>query len=171
MSAGAGKIWFWGSLMVACLFVSGCLKPKEYPIEPVIEFKGFTQFGDSARVAFSFTDGDGDIGLGEDELQSPYDTGSRYYNNVFIRYYEKVNGAWQQGVNALGEPVEFTYRTKKVTPSGKNKALKGDIYIYLVPIFYNPFSPNSDTIKFDIQMADRALNESNIVETGEIIRN
>lgn len=165
------NIW---TLVLTCMALilafQSCIKPKQYPEEPVIEFKSFTVINDSARIIFSFTDGDGNIGLGENEIQPPYDTGSRFYNNVFIRYYEKVNGSWQQGINGDGEPIEFTYRTKEITPSGKNKALKGDIIIYLVPIFYNPFSPHSDTIKFDIQMADRALNLSNIVETQEIIR-
>lgn len=163
------KIWF-PLMILTVVFFGSCLKPKEYPIEPVIEFNSFTKMNDSARIVFSFTDGDGDIGLGENEIQPPYDTGSKYYNNVFIRYYEKVNGVFQQGVNAQGDPIEFTYRTQKLQPSGKNKALKGEIIIYLVPIYYNPFSANSDTIKYDIQMADRALHLSNIVESGEIVR-
>ena len=159
-----------GSLALTLIF-SGCLKPDEYPIEPVIEFKSLVQMGDSAQISFTFTDGDGDIGLGETETDPPFDTSSKFYNNVFIRYFEKVNGTYVQGVSALGDPVEFTYRTEKLTPSGKNKALKGTIIIYLVPIFYNPFSTDSDTIKYDIQIADRALHLSNIVETGEFVRN
>lgn len=149
----------------------GCLKAEEYPVEPAIKFTSLEQMGDSAKIVFSFTDGDGDIGLAENETQPPYDTSSKFYNNVFIRYYEKVNGTFVQGVGATGDPVEFSYRTEKLTPSGKNKALKGTIIIYLVPIFYNPFSPNSDTIKFDIQLADRALHLSNIVESDEFVRN
>jgi hypothetical protein len=153
--------------MVVTLY--GCLKAEVYPDEPVIEFKSFEQMGDSGKVMFTFTDGDGDIGLDEADTVAPYNSASKFYNNVFIRYYEKVNGAWQQGVGSAG-PVEFTYRTEKLTPSGKNKALKGTIIIYLVPIFYNPASSNSDTIKYDIQMADRSLHLSNMVETGEFVR-
>lgn len=158
------------ALAIAVIFY-GCLKPDKYPPEPSIEFKSFEQMGDSGKIVFSFTDGDGDIGLGENETTPPFDTSSKFYNNVFIRYFEKVNGTFVQGVGATGDPVEFTYRTEKLTPSGKNKALKGTIIIYIIPSFYNPFSANSDTIKFDIQLADRSLNLSNIVESGEFVRN
>lgn len=145
----------------------GCHKPEQYSVEPHIEFKEFVQMGDSGRISFRFTDGDGDIGLDEGDVTAPY-TG-KFYNNVFIRYYEKVNGLWQQGIGAAG-PVEFTYRTEKLTPGGKNKAIRGEIIIYLVPIFYNDNSDDSDTIKFDIQLADRALHLSNIVESAEFVR-
>jgi hypothetical protein len=156
--------------LIAVGTLYGCLKAEVYPIEPVIEFKSFEQAGDSGKLVFTFTDGDGDIGLSEADTLAPYNSTSKFYNNVFVRYYEKINGDWQQGIGS-GGPVEFTYRTEKLTPSGKNKALKGTIIIYLVPIFYNPASIHSDTIKYDIQMADRALHESNIVETGEFVRN
>ena len=170
LRSAKGKIWMPLVLVLVLAAFQSCIKPKTYPEEPIIEFKSFTAMNDSARIIFSFTDGNGDIGLGENEVQPPYDTSSKFYNNVFIRYYEKVNGSFQQGVNADGDPIEFTYRTKLITPTGKNKALKGDIIIYLVPLYYNPFSPNSDTIKFDIQMADRSLHLSNVVESNEIIR-
>jgi len=165
-----GNLWILGTGLGAMLLLYGCLKPDKYPDEPALAFEEFKQHGDSGEIRFSFTDGDGDIGLSEEDTEPPFDTGSRFYNNVFIRYFEKVNGAWVQGDDAFGNPVEFTYRTEKLTPTGKNKALKGDIIIYLTPIFYDPFSTHSDTIKFDIQMADRALHLSNIVESGEIIR-
>lgn len=148
----------------------GCVKPQEFPVEPEITFRDLVAIGDSARVRFYFTDGDGDIGLNEDETSPPYDTGSKFYNNVFLRYYEKVNGAWVQGTTTSGKPIEFTYRTRKIEPPGKNKALKGEIIIYIVPSYYNPFSTNSDSVKFDIQLADRSLHLSNVVETTELYR-
>ena len=73
-------------------------------------------------------------------------------------------------LNGAGEFVTFTYTTTTLTPSGKNKALKGDIIIYLVPAYYNRYSPDSDTIKFDVQLKDQAGHLSNLVETGEIVR-
>ncbi|HLP11482.1 MAG TPA: hypothetical protein VK177_06060 [Flavobacteriales bacterium] len=147
----------------------GCLKPEVFPDEPIIEFKEYQLVNDdSLMLSFSFTDGDGDIGLGSADIAPPFDTSSKYYNNVFLRYYEKVNGNWVQGVNAQGDPVEFRYRTEKLTPTGKNKALKGRVIIYITPIYYNAFSPDGDTIKYDIQLVDRALHESNLVESGEI---
>lgn len=155
--------------IASLILIQGCLKPEEYPVEPNIEFDQFVSFGDSGLVIFKFTDGDGDVGLGENEVSPPYDTSSKFYYNVFISYYEKVNGQWQQGLTSGGDPVEFNYRTRLLTPEGKNKALKGSIQVYLLPIFYNPFSPDSDTIRYKIQMCDRALHLSNEVFTNEIV--
>jgi len=52
------------------MLLVGCIQAPEYPIEPVIQYVGLTKNmmeqakikGDSLRVIFSFTDGDGDIG-------------------------------------------------------------------------------------------------------------
>ena len=44
-----------------CLF--SCLKPVTYPNEPEIEYVSFESSSDSGKITFSFTDGDGNIGL------------------------------------------------------------------------------------------------------------
>jgi len=148
------------------IFLYGCLKPEVYPAEPVIKFKSFKQVGDSGVINFTFTDGDGDIGLTEDDIeQSPYV--GKFVDNVFIGCYEKVDGEWLPALDPFGNPVVFTYRIQPLAPSGKHKALKGEFIIYMYP-YYIPGSINNDTIKMDIQMADRAIHLSNIVETGEI---
>jgi len=157
-------------IVAAGLMFSSCLKPKTYSEIPAIEFKDFTAVGDTGYLVISFTDGDGDVGLGENEIQPPYDTSSMFYYNLFINYYEKVNGVWQQGTNDIGEPIQFNYRVPFLTPEGNNKALKGEIQVMLSPYYYNYTSSDSDTIKYDIQLADRALQLSNIVESVEIVR-
>lgn len=158
-------------LVGGMLMVQGCLKPEKYPDEPEIKFKFFKAMGDSGLVSFEFTDGDGDVGLGESETTPPFDTSSQFYYNVFITYQEKVDGVWQNGKTIpAGDDIEFNYRTRLLTPNGKNKALKGEIQIFLVPIYYNPFSPDNDTIRYRIQMCDRALHLSNEVLTPDIIR-
>ncbi len=148
-----------------------CLKPESFPPEPVIEFKDFQRAGDSAYLYVNFTDGDGDVGLTENETQPPYDLSSRYYYNLFIAYYEMVDGVWQAGQTIPeGNPIEFKYRVPVLTPRGRNKALKGEIRVMLSPYFYNPTSPHSDTIKYEIQLVDKALHPSNVVETPMIVR-
>lgn len=166
------KISIIGAFVVfgSVTLLSSCLKTDEYPDEPVIEFNEFAQLGDSGRVTFSFTDGDGDLGLDDGDNQAPFDTGSVYYNNVFITYYEKVNGVWEQGISPAGYPIEFKYRIERITPTGKNKALKGKIIVYIVPICYDMFSADNDTTKYSIKIVDRALHESNSIESGEIYR-
>ena len=158
-------------VFLAPIVLVSCLKPVEYPIIPEISFKSFTPSGDSAALIIEFTDGDGDIGLAEYETSPPYDTSSIFYYNLFVKYYEKVNGVWETGKTIpAGDDIEFNYRMEYIVPEGQNKALKGEVKVLLQPLYYNPVSPDSDTIKYTIQMADRALHLSNVVETDEIIR-
>lgn len=166
----ASKIAVFSILSAGFIFLQGCLKPQEFPIEPAIEYKNFEpNSADSATLSFTFTDGDGDVGFNEGEVDPPYDTGSIYHYNVFLDYYEKVNGVWQPGTTTSGKPISFRYRTALLTPDGNNKALKGEIRVSIIPYYYNPASPDSDTIMYKIRMCDRALHMSNEVETPEII--
>lgn len=157
-------------ILVTGTTLSSCLKPTTYSEIPAIEYKEFLPSGDTAYLSITFTDGDGDIGLAEYEIQPPYDTSSMFYYNLFINYYEKVDGVWQPGLNDTGAPVKFNFRVPYLTPEGNNKALKGEIKVKLSPYYYNYTSPDSDTIKYIIQLADRALQLSNIVESEEIVR-
>ena len=64
-------------LVLAFLGLAGCFDPPEFPDEPVIEFANVTYrvvdgAADSLILSFRFEDGDGDIGLGADELFPPY---------------------------------------------------------------------------------------------------
>ena len=166
------KIYTIGLFLTSIGIMSSCLKPKEFPIEPSIEYKDFTVINDSAKLTITFTDGDGDIGLEEDEIYPPYDTSSRYHFNFFVEYWEKdINGIWSKGQNLKGEDLIFSYRLPVITPEGKHKALKGEIEVGLAPYYYNLTSP-MDTIEFmyKVQLVDRELNESNWLESPHYIK-
>jgi hypothetical protein len=152
------------------ILFSACLKPDTYSEIPEISVKTFEAFGDTAHLYINFTDGDGDVGLDQDEINPPYDTSSQFYYNLFIGYYEKVNGVFVRGKDANNEDIMFNYRVPVLTPKGQNKALKGVIRISILPVYYDPTSPDSDTIQYEIQLADRALHLSNVVRTDEIRR-
>lgn len=154
---------------ILLLLLVGCRPESEYPDEPIIEFKSFQASGDEGVLIIGFTDGDGDIGLKETDIYPPFDTSSFYFNNIFLTYEEKVNGAWVAGTDINGDPIVFAYRIPYVTPEGQNKALKGEIKVRISPIFYNPNSVNSDTVRFHVKIFDRSLHESNEITTDEII--
>ena len=156
------------SIFPLMLIQLSCFKSEEYPNEPIISEPNFVEMTDSAIVSFNFTDGDGDIGLNDEELQSPYDSSSYYHYNLYLDYYEKddVNG-WQRGKDLAGEDISFTYRIERIKVKGKQKGIKGKMEVTL-NTYRNPFSSQNDTIKFAIKLIDRALNESNIIETQEI---
>lgn len=153
-----------GALALAAVLFSSCLKTEKFPDIPAITFKSFEFFGDSASLTISFTDGDGDIGLDASDTGAPYDTSSIYYHNLFLRQSEKISGEWRI--------VQFRdsifYRIPRITPTGQNKTLEGEIAVAIDP-FPLFISGNSDTIRFSVELVDRALNHSNKVLSDEII--
>ncbi len=152
------------------LLVCACFKDQKYSEVPEIKFIDFSQEGDSAKLHFSFQDGEGDIGLSDDQIVAPYNPESKYYYNVYMVYYEKDDlSGWVVGTDINGDSIVFKNRIKPVY-TGKPKGLKGEIIATIEPIFYNPFSTESDTIKYKIQIIDRALHASNWIESEEIIR-
>ncbi len=157
--------------------VSSCLKPVSYPNEPNLETISYTKMGDSLMLSMTFTDGDGDIGLDPADTTGDFSSSSFYHYNLYVQYYEMMNGTWVKGTqdpsgenSPLADTVNFTYRIKNLTPVGQNKTLKGTINVTVEPIYYNPFSNHNDTIKLGVVLIDRALNVSSQIETEPIIR-
>ncbi|MCB9183207.1 MAG: hypothetical protein H6591_04760 [Flavobacteriales bacterium] len=152
-----------GGLFGVLLASLGCLKREEFPAEPSIAYKSFTQYGDSASLVISFTDGDGDIGLDESDNQPPFDVGSDYYYNLFCDYEELRDGVWTPVSLAL----PLRYRVPRITPTGQNKTLEGEIAVALAW----PVIPDAevDTVRFQLRLLDRALRSSAQVATEPII--
>ena len=150
-------------LITACLI--SCSKKEEYPIIPEIEFLGMTKLYDPVLqrydrgvLAISFKDGDGDIGLFENQTEPPY--------NFYVKYFELQNGDETRVV--ISDTNEFNARIPVLTPSGSVKAIKGEIEDTLN--IFNMLSP-FDTIKFEVYLVDRELHKSNTVSTGWFLRN
>ncbi len=164
-------------LTIIIIVITSCLKPQSFPLEPQIEFISFNTKGDSGIFTISFTDGDGDIGLNQEQLEPPFDTGSYYYYNLYMLYYEMMNGSWIRGTSdPLGnnfptaDSITFALRIENITPVGQNKALKGEIEIVLEPSYFNSISNHNDSLIYKIILIDRSLNSSNIIETPLILR-
>lgn len=155
-------------LMVSifALSLGSCLKTEEFPTTPSISLDSFeTKSDGSATLKLLFTDGDGDIGLNPRDTLAPFDINSPYYYNLFVRYFERKNGVWT--LIPINNPP-LSYRTPVVTPTGQNKSLKGSISVDM-SLYYDPNSA-FDTIKLDVKLLDRALNESNVIEIGPLIK-
>ena len=159
-------IYLFGILILG----TGCLKNDEFPDEPVITSVEFVV--DDTLLVVEFTDGDGDFGIDGDDPDFPLylDADSTelnpYYNNLWIDYYEKVDGEWLfvDPENEQG----FNFRIPVLTPSGQNKQLEVVITNAMegeVPYLLS----EADTFRLDIQLVDRSLKESEIVSTGEIV--
>jgi hypothetical protein len=150
-------------VLTGALFLFGCKKDKKLPSAPSIEFVSFIETGDSAYLTIKFVDGDADIGLREYDTVPPYDKDSRYYYNLFLDYYEWENNEWKY--IELNPP--FYYRIPYLTNQTNKNYLEGEITVTLAAPYYNPFSTASK-YKYQIQLVDRALHESNVVETPEL---
>ncbi len=160
-----GSNWTKVPLLAGALGVllAGCLRTEEFPVEPAITFRSFTLYGDSASLVIRFTDGDGDVGLNAADTFPPYQPGGPNYSNLRIEYQELRNGTWTTVV--FPQPLE--YRVPNLTPAGQNKALEGEIAIALSPFSFYHYD-TYDTVRYKVQLVDRALHVSNQVETTPI---
>jgi len=142
-----------------------CKKRESFSDIPYLEFTKY-ELKDSVdalgnitklcELHIYFTDGDGDIGLFNDDTIAPYDY------NLFVNYFEMHNDSLQQ----INVNPPYHIRMPNLTPTGQNKSLKVDVK-YDVNVTYR----NSDTIKFELKLFDRALNESDWVSSSLIILN
>ena len=156
------------TLLLLALLLSACRKPEKYPVEPQIEFVSLVANEDADNgtdvcLTFKFQDGDGDIGLNDDDILAPFDTSSIYYYNCFIKYFEKQNGEFVE----VELPSTLNMRIPRLSDNTP-ESISGEIMLELFA--NNPFSPY-DTIRYELYIVDRALNHSNTITTSEYIAN
>ncbi len=167
------KIYFAKILLLALVFtftLKGCQKDKAFPDTPNLKWVDYEivpQNGpiDEIVLNLSFTDGDGDIGSGN---QNIFDTCNSQAYDLFIRYFEKVGGNYEEVF-----PVDttsclyFHQRLPDLTPEGQNKILEGNIFAPFIYLGY-PTNSSVDTIKFEVVLKDREGNKSQIASSPGI---
>ena len=161
------------------LMMVSCRQEVEYPIEPHITYNGFTYifnadstFSGEGVLSFDYTDGDGDLGLDDADSIYPFGPNDPHYYNMVIDYFKSVNGQfvkmplvyWNQ-LTQQYDTVSFNSRFKRLIFNDEVKPISGTIE-YKMQV-QNPLSPN-DTIKFEVRILDRALHESNTIQTDPI---
>lgn len=154
--------------MLLALLLSACRKEEKFSYVPAIEFVSLEAIEDEGswtdvRLTIKFQDGDGDIGLDDDDLKAPFDTSSIYYYNCFITYFEKQNGEFVE----VELPSTLNMRIPRLSYDCP-ESISGELYLDLFA--NNPFSPY-DTIRYELFIVDRALNHSNTITTTEYISN
>jgi hypothetical protein len=155
------------TVLAAILALESCRKIEQLPPVPRIEFTSFTIFdtidilgnnSKGGRLKFYFEDGNGDVGLKPPSAQQPDTT------NLFFTLFRKTNG--EMVAAPANDPLRPSpYRIPYLVRVGQNKILKGTISVTFLYPFYNP----ADTIRYDFYIEDRALNESNVASTSEIV--
>lgn len=151
------KLFFCGLLLA--IASGGCMKTEKFPPEPHLEYLSFTNDPDEAIMKFNFTDGDGNVGLSSNDTSPPFhaedDPVNKYHWNLWIKYYEKTDGEWQE---VPLDPNSTYSRIPRLDPEGQNKALEGEVIIDMTGWY--PLS-QADTVRYGVILIDRDRNHSN----------
>jgi hypothetical protein len=150
----------YASLAVFLLAWAACTKAPQYPIEPVLTFKGFSKntmkqnlnrASDYIDIVINFTDGDGDLGNKEDGAKE----------DVFV-------------YDIRDKVVSDNYKVPFVAPQGNGNGINGEMTLRLFttcckfPDGSIPCTPSttylSDTLRYKIWIKDRAGHKSNELE-------
>ncbi len=153
---------------ILLLFAQSCaLENVDYPPEPQIEFLNTKiDVGENAlgqkqvniKLTFYLIDGDGDVGLTQNDIYPPYTA------NFFPSFY-----GIKDGVRTLDTTfIADQYRIPYVGDLGQDNTLKAEISIDFEYPFSNQFVFPYDSIVYSFYMMDRALNESNVAWTDTI---
>lgn len=157
------------------LFFTSCEDEKTAPPEPHIEFERFELYeeGDD-YIFFRLIDGDGNFGIGVEENDPPFNAeplpgdpvtphgdNENHYNLKLVMF-EMQDGDWVQT-----DPQPLLYsRITDIQPEEGEAYLEASIGYATTEI--DAAMSNGLTIKFEIQVWDRALNRSNIIETPSL---
>jgi hypothetical protein len=161
------KIKYLLLLLIIVAVYDSCKKIVQLSTVPHIDFTNFVVFDTAdilgnhskgGRLRFHFEDGDGDVGLNPVGADQPDST------DLFLTLFRIKGGVRTPA--PLNDPIyPSSYRIPYMERLGRNKILKGEISVTLLYLFYSP----GDTISYDFYIMDRALNQSNIASTSNIV--
>ncbi len=139
-------------VVAASTFYFSCLKPPQFSETPEINFVSINSTNvmeqtDSIKMVIGFKDGDGDLGVHQDDTST----------NCFITDIRP------------GKPdYTYGYRIPFITPNGTVKDISGQISISLPGITCIP-GRTIDSVTYKIKIRDRVGHLSNEVETPLIL--
>ena len=148
---------FFFALFVVLYF--GCKPAPVFPDEPVLKYKDYIVSGaDSLQVVFTFTDGDGDIGIAPNATDS----------NMVLTAFHDSAGYWVKIPNPQpGNPndsLKYVYRIPKLT-AGQN-GLEGKIYVTISRGIL--VASGEDTLQFNAFLLDASHHKSEVIRTNNI---
>lgn len=163
------RIWI---LLVFVTVLSSCLKKNELPDQPQITDYRFVIGNSGAEMFLDFTDGDGNFGLEDADTSGDFAQCIRFYN-LYAEYYELRNGVWTHIIidpcdGGPSDPdVAFYNRVPWVKPTGQNQTQQGEIKVEMNNWY---LLSDYDTIRFEVKVVDRQMNESNAVIIGPLVK-
>jgi hypothetical protein len=144
---------------VGSAILLACVKKNSYPTLPEIEYKDFFPYvGDSADLQVKFTDGDGDIGVNENDSTRTFWV-TYYYKdtitNKYVGYYRPLfNDTLRTGyiIKLPEDSTEASLLVAKSVLDFNNFAIAKKI----------------KNVKYVIYLYDAAGNKSNVITSPEI---
>lgn len=156
-------------LLVACV---SCLKEKQLPDGPQLTSSKFEIGTSGGTMYLGFTDGDGNFGLEEGDTSGVFSDCIRSWN-LYAEYEELQNGVWTRIViDPCDGPfpdndVAFYYAVPWAKPTGQDQTQEGEIRIDMNAWY---LESEFDTIRFEVKIVDRTMNESNSLIVGPLIK-
>ena len=158
------------------LVLSSCFNEPNYSDTPVIEFKGIDRYTkaagsgvgqskrDSVVITIGFKDGTGDLGnsLPLSKADSTLYRSNGGWGNYEIKTFRFINKQYVELVQAINTTLIFPDLTKD-KPKGAIEGLLEFNQIFQYGLSYKLYPT-----KFRIKIRDRALHESNVIETDTI---
>lgn len=158
-----------------CVVLFACRPDKnKFSEVPFLQIKGAYIYNNGfdkdsfIELSMHYRDGDGDIGLDPGDTSPPFNPGGVAFYNLKIWMWQKVNGKWIKPINLLINPpdtLNFHERIPRITPTGRAKWIEGDLS---VKIPAEPYGLKPDTIKLQVMLIDRKLQNSGWLETEEL---
>lgn len=158
--------------------ITACDDEEDLPDVPVINSIDYIE--SEKELVINFTDGDGNFGLPSEIIDPPFQAWedslngviNRYHNNLWLEVYVRSQGTYQLLETAKSHGFDF--RIPELTPKGQNKQLRVTATYDLMPDLNDFLGLNvldaGDTLRFNVILVDRDLNESNMVESeGHIL--
>lgn len=164
-------------LVILIILGFGCSQKPNFPLEPSITFGKITNtavedknsstpskkvFKDSLSITINFRDGNGDLGVNEADKNKLSEKGEF---NYIVRRFIRVKGKYYEFNPVPSHSGNF------VTLKQGAKAGPIEGFINYAIEFLPLNGTKKDTVKFEIQILDRAKNASNAVMTDSVLVN
>ncbi len=173
-------------LFLGLLVFNACQKDTNFNTVPEIKFERFELYKNAAGqdttvdFIFSLTDGDGDIGFADNEIDKS--CGADNFN-LYI-YYEEKNGTayrpkklWTQVTEITKNcdtlvyfdsvQIAFNQRMQYIEPAGNSKGIEAEVRYRMD--YVSALILLSNTGRFDFYIRDRANNKSNRIFSEDLV--
>jgi len=165
-------------LFFVIFLFTGCYRDPDYSTVPLISFQNIESsagdIADTVRITIQIQDKEGDLGLTSFENDPKFQTidpdGNRnpFYHNFFIQTFRQTQGDFALVDFPDGQELHGRFPRFLAEP-GKNTMEITLTYEFLVYFVFGSPLEKGDTLRFNVQISDRALNLSNMITTESIV--